>query len=164
GQVHAARLFDGREVVLKVRKPGVDELVQIDLEILAGLIDEWSGRFPVLEQYDARGVIREFSDVLRAELDYAREAANVRFFRNLFANEQGYKIPNVIEEYTKKRVLTEERVEGRKISDLANLPKRQRAAVSRRIVRLVLEPAFEHGEFYADPHPGNLMIQDDASL
>ncbi len=51
---HAARLFDGRAVVLKVRKPCVEELVQIDLEILAGLIDEWSPRFPVLEQYDAR--------------------------------------------------------------------------------------------------------------
>jgi ubiquinone biosynthesis protein len=65
GQVHAARLFDGREVVLKVRKPCVEQLVQIDLEILAGLIEEWSPRFPVLEQYDARGLLREFSDVLR---------------------------------------------------------------------------------------------------
>src|SRR5215468_8397865 len=73
-QVHAARLSDGREVVIKVRKPGVDELVQIDLEILSGLIDRWSPRFPVLEQYDARGVLREFSDVLRAELDYSHEA------------------------------------------------------------------------------------------
>ena len=164
GQVHAARLFDGREVVLKVRKPGVDELVQIDLEIVSGLIDEWSPRFPVLEQYDARGVFREFSDVLRAELDYGREAANLRFFRNLFAKEPGYNIPNIIEEFSKKRVLTEERVEGRKISDLANLSKRQRAAVSRRIVRFVLEPAFEHGEFYADPHPGNLLVQDDSTL
>jgi ubiquinone biosynthesis protein len=69
GQVHAARLFDGREGVLKVRKPCVEQLVQIDLEILAGLIEEWSPRFPVLEQYDARGLLREFSDVLRAELD-----------------------------------------------------------------------------------------------
>jgi ubiquinone biosynthesis protein len=51
GQVHAARLADGRDVVLKVRKPGVDELVRIDLEILSGLIDEWSPRFPILEQY-----------------------------------------------------------------------------------------------------------------
>jgi ubiquinone biosynthesis protein len=154
GQVHAARLFDGREVVLKVRKPCVEQVVQIDLEILAGLIEEWSPRFPVLEQYDARGLLREFSDVLRAELDYGREAANVKFFRNVFANEPGFKIPVVIQELSKKRVLTEERVEGRKPSDIADLPKRRRAAVARRIARFVLEPAFERGVFYADPHPG----------
>ena len=164
GQVHAARLFDGREVVLKVRKPCVEQLVQIDLEILEGLIEEWSPRFPVLEQYDARGLLREFSDVLRAELDYGREAANVKFFRNVFANEPGFKIPAVVEELSKKRVLTEERVEGRKPSDIADLPKRRRAVVARRIARFVLEPAFERGVFYADPHPGNLLVQEDGSL
>jgi ubiquinone biosynthesis protein len=84
GQVHAARLFDGRDVVLKVRKPGVDELVRIDLDILAGLIDEWSPRFPILTQYNERGLLREFSDALLAELDYGHEAANVKFFRDFF--------------------------------------------------------------------------------
>jgi ubiquinone biosynthesis protein len=59
GQVHAARLSDGRNVVLKVRKPGVDELVRIDLEILEGLVEEWTPRFPVLQQYDARGLARD---------------------------------------------------------------------------------------------------------
>jgi ubiquinone biosynthesis protein len=69
GQVHAARLFDHREVVVKVRKPHVDDLLRIDLEILGRLIDKWSPRFPVLEQYNARGLLREFSDVLLAEMD-----------------------------------------------------------------------------------------------
>src|SRR5713226_7459262 len=96
GQVHAARLSDGREVVLKVRKPGVDELVRIDLEILSGLVDEWSPRFPILEQYDARRLVREFSDALRGELDYGREAANTKFFRDLLSNEHGFKIPDII--------------------------------------------------------------------
>jgi ubiquinone biosynthesis protein len=164
GQVHAARLFDGREVVLKVRKPTVDQLVRIDLEILAGLIDEWSPRFPMLKQYDARGLLREFSDVLLAELDYGREAANTRLFQKLFANDDGYKIPNIIEAYSKNRVLTEERVGGRKLSNIGDLPKQHRAVVSRRIARFVLEPAFERGTFYADPHPGNLLIKDDGSV
>jgi ubiquinone biosynthesis protein len=99
GQVHAARLFDRREVVLKVRKPRVDQLVRLDLEIMAGLVDEWTARFRVLKQYDVRGLLREFSDVLLAELDYAREAANVKFFRKLFANEDGFTLPDVIEAY-----------------------------------------------------------------
>jgi ubiquinone biosynthesis protein len=100
GQVHAARLYDGREVVLKVRKPGVDELVRIDLEILEGLVEEWTPRFPILQQYDARGLARDFSDALLAELDYSREAANVKFFRDVFAREHGFKIPAVIAEYS----------------------------------------------------------------
>jgi len=164
GQVHAARLRDGRDVVLKVRKPGVAELVQIDLEILTGLIDEWSPRFPVLEQYDARSLVREFSDALRAELDFGHEAANEKLFRKIFANERGFAIPEVIEEYSKGRVLTETRLDGRKPSDVAHLPTRRRAVVSRRIARFILEPAFERGVFYADPHPGNFLIQEDGAL
>jgi ubiquinone biosynthesis protein len=70
----------------------------------------------------------------------------------------------VIAEYSTGRVLTHERVEGRKVSDVAGLSSRRRAAVSQRIARFVLEPAFEHGVFYADPHSGNLLIQDDGSL
>lgn len=164
GQVHAARLFDGRNIVLKVRKPGVDELVKVDLDILAGLIDEWSTRFPVLEQFDARGLLRDFTDVLRAELDFSREAANLKFFSDLFANQPGFKIPALIEEYSKNRVLAEERIEGRKATDMAVLPKRLRAVVSGRIARFVLEPAFDRGVFYADPHPGNLLIHEDGLL
>lgn len=164
GQVHTARLVDGRDVVVKVRKPGVDALVQVDLEILAELIETWAPRFPGLQQYDARGVLREFSETLLAELDYRREAANERFFRGVFANEPGFSIPDVIAEYSTGRVLTHERVDGRKVSDVAQLSKRRRSAVSQRIARFVLEPAFEHGVFYADPHAGNLMIGDDGAL
>jgi ubiquinone biosynthesis protein len=70
----------------------------------------------------------------------------------------------VIEKYSTNRVLTEERVKGRKTSDLADVPKRTRTVISRRIARFVLEPAFEHGMFYADPHPGNLLMENDGSL
>ncbi len=164
GQVHAARLSDGREVVLKVRKPGVDELVRIDLEILENLVNEWTPRFRVLQQYDAHGLARDFSDALLAELDYTREAANVKYFRDVFAKEHGFTIPAVIAEYSKNRVLVEERVEGKKPAEVDGLPKRSRALVSRRIARFVLEPAFDRGVFYADPHPGNLLIKEDGSL
>src|ERR1700730_910893 len=164
GQVHTARLVDGRDVVVKVRKPGVETLVPIDLEILAELIDTWAPRLPSLMQYDARGVLREFSESLLAELDYRREAAHERFFHSVFSHETGLSIPDIIGEYSTGRVLTHERVDGRKVSDVSGLSKRRRTVVSQRIARFVLEPAFEHGVFYADPHSGNLMIQDDGSL
>jgi len=80
------------------------------------------------------------------------------------SNEHGFKIPDIIAEYSKGRVLTEERIKGRKAADLDDLPQRRRAAISRRIARFVLEPAFERGAFYADPHPGNLLVEEDGSL
>ena len=164
GQVHTARLVDGRDVVVKVRKPGVETLVPLDLEIAADLIETWAPRLPALEQYDARGVLREFGDSLLAELDYRREAANERFFATLFADDPGYAIPAVVAEYCTGRVLTHVRIEGRKITEAADISTRRRAAVSQRIARFVLEPAFEHGIFYADPHAGNLFVQGDGAL
>ncbi len=164
GQVHAARLRDGRNVVVKVRKPAVEEIANVDLEILSDLVKTWSPRFPVLQEYDAQGVLREFSDSLRAEMDYRREAANARFFRSFFAEERGFSIPAVIDEHSGSCVLTQERVVGRKVTELDGLTKRRRTTLSQRIARFVLEPAFEQGLFYADPHPGNLLIQDRGSL
>lgn len=80
GQVHAARLSDGRDVVLKVRKPGVDELVRIDLEILEGLVEEWTPGFPVLQQYDAGGLARDFAGV--GAFDFYLNRARVSAIRN----------------------------------------------------------------------------------
>ena len=164
GQVHAARLTDGREVVVKVRKPGVDEIVRVDLEILTSLVDEWSPHIPALVEYDAKGLLTEFGDTLRAELDYGREATNEESFRAIFKSDHGFNIPDVIEQYTRGRVLTEERVQGRRASEVADLPAPRRAAISRRFVRFVVVPALVHGVFYGDPHPGNLLVQDDGSL
>ena len=78
----------------------------------------------MLQEYNARALLQEFKDVLAAEIDYAREAANIKLFRSTFASDNGFKIPSVIEEFSKKRVLTEERLEGRKPSDTAGLSKR----------------------------------------
>lgn len=164
GQVHAARSTDGRELMIKVRKPGVEQLVEFDLEILDDLIEKWTPRFAVLAQYDARGLLREFGDTLRAELDYRREAANVKYFSEILAGERGFKIPEVVAQYSAERVLTLERLEGRKVSEIGDIPKRRRTTLSRRVARFVLEPAFERGVFYADPHPGNLLVQEDGAL
>jgi len=164
GQVHAARLNDGRDVVVKVRKPGVEHLVEIDLEILGDLAESWSQRFPALEEYDVRGLVREFADSLQAELDYKREAGSVRFFREQFSGERGFKLPEVLDEYSGQRVITLTRLEGRKLDDIADFNKRRRVTISRRIARFILEPAFERGVFYADPHAGNILVQDDGSL
>ena len=164
GQVHAATLKDGREVVVKVRKPGVDRLVSMDLEIVAGLIDTWSTRFPILVQYNAKNLLRDFGDTLREELQYSHEAANITFFKEYFEGQPGFFIPEAIKEYSIGSVITEPRVGGRKASAVTDLPEARRKVIAARIARFVLEPAFELGVFHADPHAGNLLIQDDDTL
>ncbi len=164
GQAHAARLSDGRNVVVKVRKPGVEELVETDLDILSDLAESWTDRFPALRQYDLPAMVREFGDTLRNELDYQREAGNVRFFRRVLEDHRGFALPQVVSEYSTSRVITLTRLEGTRPAEAVSLPKRRRAAIARRIARFVLEPAFSHGVFHADPHGGNFLITSDGAL
>lgn len=161
GQVHAARLADGREVFVKVQKPGVDRLVEIDLEILADEAQAWTERLPALAPYDVPALVREFSDTLRNELDYTKEAANVRFFNELFGSKPGFALPQTVDDYSGARVITLTRVEGVRPEEAAGLTKRRRAAAARRISQFVLEPALGEGVFYADPHGGNVLIRND---
>lgn len=164
GQVHAVVLRDGRRAVVKVQKPGADELVELDLQILNDLVESWSERLEILRQYDARGLVREFADTLRAELDYGREAGNVQTFRQIFEKDRGFILPEVVPELSTSRVLVMTRVDGVKPEDAAALPKRRRTAIVRRIGRFVLEPAFFRGIFHADPHAGNFSIAPDGSV
>jgi ubiquinone biosynthesis protein len=159
GQVHLATLNDGREVVVKVRKPGVKELVEIDLDILTSLAASSSKRFPALAEYDVRGMVAEFADLLRSELDYTREARNVEQFRSYFKDDKGFVLPEVIPEYSTSNVLVLTVVPGEKASEAIDLSDKRRDLVAQRIARFVLEPAFMHGVFHADPHPGNISIQ-----
>lgn len=164
GQVHAARLRDAREVIVKVRKPGVEQTIETDLEILSDLARTWSERLPALRPYGVPAMVREFGDTLRAELDYRREAANARYFREIFEKQRGFAIPEVIDSYVTERVIVLTRVDGTKPADAAALPRRRRSAVARRVGRFVLEPAFSHGIFHADPHGGNFLITAQGEL
>lgn len=166
GQVHAARLPNEDEVVVKVQRPGVAAAVEQDLEIfldLAGLITTHTafGR-----EYDILALAQEFAFNLRCELDFTREAQNAALFRQIFADDPDIYIPRIYEEYTTSRVLVMERLRGLKITDLdglaqVGLDRRRLAANS---VRLMLEEMFAHGVFHADPHPGNLYVLADGRI
>lgn len=165
GQVHAARLLDGRSAIVKVRKPGVRAQVEQDLEILAQFASSAEKYVPDLAGYDVAGLVAEFSDMLRAELSYAREARNVDAFRALFDEEDdGIELPAVVGEYSTERVLTLTYVEGEKVTEPFSLSATLRPAVAQRIARFVTEPAFTQGIFHADPHPGNITIRPDGTI
>jgi ubiquinone biosynthesis protein len=164
GQVHAARLSDGRDVMVKVRKPNVEQLVEIDLQILADEARAWPERFPVLQSYDLPAMLREFADTLHNELDYRKEAANVRFFGERFGEQPGFALPEVIAQYSTERVIVLTAVQGMRVEQTMQLGKRRRSTAARRISKFVLEPALSDGIFYADPHAGNVLIREDGMI
>jgi len=166
GQVHAAVLLDGTPVIVKVRRPGVVEQVELDLEILRGIVEWMQVHTPIGRDYELRELADEFAYTVRGELDYVREAQNAKRLRRAFEGDGRVWIPRVYEEYSTSCMLTEERVTGVKISDLATLDRLgiSRRAVAENAVQVFLREILEFGFFHADPHPGNFFVQPDASL
>ncbi len=166
GQAHAATLPDGTEVVVKIRRPGVVEQVHEDLEILKELAAAAGRHLEFADRYDLAGIVEEFSETLRAELDYIREGHNVERFAINFASEDRIHIPRVYWQTTTSRVLTLERVRGTKINDLASLDKEgiDRPALAKFAADVVMQMVCENGFFHADPHPGNFFIEPDGTI
>ena len=160
GQVHGARLPDGEEVVLKVQRPGIEEEIATDLEILAHLAEILENHVEEAADHRPTLVVEEFARTISREIDYTVEAANLgRFARQFEGNPHVY-VPRLHPDRCSERVLTMERVRGVKATDLEGL---RRAGLDPRLVArrgadLILEQIFVHGFFHADPHPGNIWI------
>ncbi|MEW1957068.1 AarF/ABC1/UbiB kinase family protein [Kineococcus sp. NPDC059986] len=161
GQAHAAVREDGTQVVVKVRRPGVVEEVEGDLEILRTLAVQASRRWSVAADYDVVGLATDFADTLRAELDYLSEGHNAERFARNFDGDPDIRVPQVYWDTTTSRVITLERLHGVKISDVAGLEEHgiDRSELAARATRLLADMVFEHGFFHADPHPGNFLIE-----
>jgi ubiquinone biosynthesis protein len=166
GQAHAATLVDGTDVVVKVRRPGVVEQVEEDLEILQTLAATASRRWEIADTYDLVGLTQELDRTLRAELDYIREGRNAERFAESFADETGVHIPRIFWDTASSRVLTLERIRGIKINDLDALDAAgiDRPALAERAARITLKMVFEDGFFHADPHPGNFFVEPDGRI
>jgi ubiquinone biosynthesis protein len=166
GQAHAAVLHNGARVVVKVRKPGVEEVIGLDLEILVNLAARASRRWPAAEAFDVIGLAHEFAGELRGQLDYIREAHNAARFAANFAGNDEVHVPQVIWELTSSRVITLERLEGLKITDRAALEAAgvNASELARRAAVTVGEMVFAHGFFHGDPHPGNFFVEPDRRL
>lgn len=159
-QVYAALLLDGQQVVVKVQRPGIERMVNTDLDMLHDLARLAQERTPLGDLYDLVELVEEFSLALRGELDYRREGRNAERFRNNFAQEQHLYVPRVYWDYTTRRVLVQERISGIKISDIAalNAAGYDRHQVALYAARFVVKEVLEDGLFHADPHPGNIVI------
>ena len=165
GQVHAGILKDGREVVIKVRKPGVYEQVKEDIDILRQLAitaqDRWEGG----EQYQLADIVDEVAEALMAEMDYSMEGHNCEYFADFFKNDRSVHIPQVFWEFTTTRVITMERLHGVGILDIELWSKDgDRKQMAERAFGLWTRMLFYGDIFHADPHPGNLLVEPDGRL
>ncbi|HEY1350513.1 MAG TPA: AarF/UbiB family protein [Ktedonobacteraceae bacterium] len=166
GQVHKAVLLtDGRQVAVKVQRPYLDQLVKMDLSTLKFVIRVINRFVDTSEFIDLLGVYREFKRTVYEEIDYLAEADNARRFREMFADDPCIFIPRVYDEYTSRRVLVLEWVEGIKINDYPALEAAgiDRLEVANRTVEAYFHQFFQAGFFHADPHPGNIFVRPDAS-
>ena len=166
GQAHAARLEDGTRVIVKVRRPDAVRKVNEDLEILQNLVNRAGRYWEPARTYNLHGLVQEFSQTLRAELDYLREGRNAERFAANFKNRPEVSIPRVYWQTTTSRVLTLERMSGIRITDVGALDAAgiDRSELAKTGASLMLRMIFEDGFFHGDPHPGNLFVQRDGSI
>jgi ubiquinone biosynthesis protein len=166
GQVHAAILPDGSQVIVKVQKPHIQEQIAADLKVLHDVANFVSEHTSIGRTQDVKGWLDEFEFTLQNELDYTREARNADRFRNNFENDDSVYVPRVYWEYTCPRVLTMERIEGIKISNLEELDQAglDRRQLARTCALVVLKMVYDHGFFHADPHAGNFFVLDNGRL
>jgi ubiquinone biosynthesis protein len=160
GQVHYAILHQGKEVVIKVLRPDIERVVNIDLDILQDFAQLVQDRTAFGERYEAVDFADEFANNLRGELDFKKEGRNADRFRENFSNDPRVKIPRIFWENSTRRLLVMERISGIKIDDIPALEAAgfDRKRLANTSARLVLKEILEDGFFHADPHPGNLLI------
>jgi predicted unusual protein kinase regulating ubiquinone biosynthesis (AarF/ABC1/UbiB family) len=166
GQVHFATLHNGREVAVKVQRPFIDEIIEIDLNAASWIVRLIKNYPPIKRRVDLEALIAEFARVLRQELDYVNEARNAEIFRSNFADYSGVYTPQPINELTRPRVLVMERISGTKITDLRRLDELgvSREELAARLNSAYLKQFFIDGFFHADPHPGNLFVRVEPQL
>ena len=161
GQVHKAILAStGEEVAVKVQRPNIDQLVSMDLSTLKFVIWVINRFVDTSEFVDLMAIYREFKRTVYEEIDYVTETANAKRFKEMFKDDPSIYIPGVYEDYTTRRVLVLEWIDGIKINDYAAIEAAgvSRLEVAKRTVRAYFYQFFNEGFFHADPHPGNIFV------
>lgn len=162
-QVHRAWLADGTAVVLKVRRPGIRQIVEADLRLLARLAEIVESEAPELRRYRPREVVRQFTLSLRRELDFSAEGRSAERIAAHFADHPEIVVPRIHWPWTGERLNVQDHVEGIAGRDLAAVEAAglDRKLLARRGARAVLQMMLADGFFHADPHPGNVFYLPD---
>lgn len=161
-QVHRAQLTDGRQVIVKVLRPGVRARIDEDMRILIALVSVASFVAPALRRRRSAAVVREIWRNMRKETDLNEEARNIRRFARAFSGSSTIAVPDVIDGMSASDVLVQELSAGLRVGD-PRLEARARE-LSRAFIEFYLEQFFVVGLFHADPHPGNIFVMEDGRL
>ncbi|HEX6185420.1 MAG TPA: AarF/UbiB family protein [Pyrinomonadaceae bacterium] len=163
GQVHRAALRDGREVVVKVQRPGIREEMSKDMDVLGDMAAFLDSHTEAGRKYEFTPFLEEFRKNLLRELDYRLEARNLVIFANNLRDFDRIVVPQPVEDFTTSRVLTMDYISGRKITSLTPLGKIDLDGyqLAEHLFQAYLQQILIDGFFHADPHPGNVFLTDD---
>jgi ubiquinone biosynthesis protein len=163
-QIHPAILRDGREVVIKVRRPGVQEQVALDLDVLRSTVGFLEKRSETAQLLQLGALMDELEVHLRDELDFVEEAGNTELIAGLVAENEALVVPRVIRPHVSERVLVLERIQGEKVSAAHDLPAERAQTLAREFFRAYIRQVTLEGVYHADPHRGNVLLTDDGRL
>jgi ubiquinone biosynthesis protein len=166
GQVHRATLPSGREVVVKVQRPGAREIVRNDMQVLGRLAALADSRTETGRRTGFAELLQHFQRAVSDELDYRREARNLLRMRELTAGYDLLLVPEPVADYSTSRVLTMDFVDGAKVTDVGPLGMidHDTGPIAEQLFQAYLTMILDHGFLHADPHPGNLVLTDDGRL
>ena len=166
GEVYKATLKDGTPVAVKIQRPDIERILSVDFRAMRIVIWLLKRFTPFSKQIDFNLLYKEMVDTIGAELNFLQELKNGRSFSARFATMSGIRFPVYYDEFSTRRVLVMEWIEGSRITDLAFLDKNNinRRELSERLFRLFLEQVLDGGQFHADPHGGNILVQEDGTL
>jgi ubiquinone biosynthesis protein len=165
-QVHAATLIDGRDVVVKIQRPGIDRHVERDLDALLRLARAIERRAAWARPYQLAELIAEFAARVREELDFRREAMNTAALARNLAGASDVRVPVVYEELSGRRVLTLERLRGISVREPEEITRRgfSPEEVADILLGCYLQQLLVDGHYHADPHPGNVLVLDERQI
>ncbi|EHJ13247.1 Ubiquinone biosynthesis monooxygenase UbiB [Crocosphaera watsonii WH 0003] len=166
GQVHRAKLYTGKEVVVKVQRPGLEKIFNLDFEVVHRLIRILTRFFKSFKKYNLEAVHEEFFEILFREIDYVHEGKNAERFRTNFRGYSQIKVPKIHWKYSTKKILTLEYLPGIKVDDRAaleanniNLDNIIKLGICSYLKQLLID-----GFFQSDPHPGNMAVSQRGEL
>ena len=166
GQVYRANLHNGEEVAIKIRRPNIRKIIQADfqaLRIVFWLIDKFTSYG---NQLDLSRLYEEVRNVIEDELDFKKELKNGLHFQERYKDNPGYRVPNYVSEWSTKKVLVMEWMEGARITNLSYIEEKgiDRRELARKLLKGYLEQLLQEGQFHADPHSGNILIQENGTI
>jgi len=165
GQVYKGKLRSGETVAIKVQRPDIAAGIALDIYILRGIAG-WLKRTFKFIRSNLTGILDEFAGRIFEEMDYTHEGQNAERFARYYSHNEGIYVPKIYWQYTARRVLTMEWIDGIKLTDLEKV--RQAGFDSKKIIEVgvqcSLQQLLDQGFFHADPHPGNLLVMPDGRL